>query len=171
MKAGFCINIMRQKDITGERFNRLVAIKFVKRVKNHYYWLFKCDCGKEKVMEKYDVTRTHSKSCGCINTEVSTKHGEYNIPLYKKYTGAKTRTRESNPKRHLYFDKEIIFMWNKYLEFKEDMEESFIEHCKIHGLRDTTLDRIDGNKSYCKDNCRWATYKVQRSNISKPIIN
>jgi hypothetical protein len=37
------------KDITGNKYNMLTAIKFTKLIPNQgSMWLFKCDCGKEK---------------------------------------------------------------------------------------------------------------------------
>jgi len=57
-------------DITGQKINRLTAIKFIERRGLTYYWLFKCDCGKEKVLPKGDVMSGHTKSCGCLNLEL-----------------------------------------------------------------------------------------------------
>jgi hypothetical protein len=33
----------------------------------------------------------------------------------------------------------------------------------------TTIDRIDGTRGYCKDNCRWATRSEQQANIASNI--
>lgn len=58
------------KDITGQRFGRLVALEF------RYYdgrhqdcWLFQCDCGKEKIMPAASVKWGRVRSCGCLAKE------------------------------------------------------------------------------------------------------
>lgn len=54
-------------DITGQRFGRLVAVRYVGNKK----WLFKCDCGKEKVIARKSVISGDSKSCGCLAKELT----------------------------------------------------------------------------------------------------
>ena len=54
------------KDITGKRFNHLVAIcldHFDKEGRSH--WKFRCDCGNEIVYEMRKVTVHKKESCGC----------------------------------------------------------------------------------------------------------
>ena len=50
----------------GDKYSRLTAIRFDHRG-NHgrQYWLFKCDCGNEKVIQATNVKLLKSKSCGC----------------------------------------------------------------------------------------------------------
>ena len=50
------------------------------------------------------------------------------------------------------------------------MYDSYIEHCNKYWEKNTTIDRIDSNWDYCKENCRWATIQEQASNKKKNII-
>lgn len=54
--------------------------------------------------------------------------------------------------------------WELYDTFHEDMFYLYNLHRDKYGVKQTTLDRIDVNGNYCKENCRWATYKVQGNN-------
>lgn len=82
-----------------------------------------------------------------------------NNPLYRAWTDMKTRC--SNPnynKYHRYVGRGITFCdrWNKFSNFKEDMGKSF----KV-GLQ---LDRINNDKGYSPENCKWSTRKEQANN-------
>lgn len=55
----------------------------------------------------------------------------------------------------------IKCLWNSFEEFRDDMYDSYLEHYKIH-WEDTTLDRIDVNWDYCKENCRRLTMAEQQ---------
>ena len=68
---------------------------------------------------------------------------------------------------HRYGGAGIKFEWKSFNEFKEDMYDSFLEHVKKHGEANTTIDRIDNNGNYCKDNCRWVTTEQQALNKKK----
>jgi 5-methylcytosine-specific restriction endonuclease McrA len=63
---------MREYHIkTGDRFNRLTAIKLDRVGKhNRSYFLFRCDCGIEKVILGSQVKSGNTKSCGCLSREV-----------------------------------------------------------------------------------------------------
>lgn len=54
--------------------------------------------------------------------------------------------------------------WKTFENFKEDMWQSFVLHLKTNSTINTTLDRIDVNKGYSHNNCRWATMKEQQNN-------
>ena len=64
-------------DITGQKFNMLVAIERTnqKTSKNDWLWLCKCECGNETLIPTNSLTSGHVCSCGCLNTSI----GEYYI--------------------------------------------------------------------------------------------
>jgi len=63
----------REVNIEGIKYSRLKAVR---RVKIEHIdtkkplWLFKCDCGKEKILHKQNVTNGTTKSCGCLHSEM-----------------------------------------------------------------------------------------------------
>ena len=44
------------------------------------------------------------------------------------------------------------------------MYESYLEHCEKFWARQTTIDRINVDWDYCKENCKWSTYEEQNKN-------
>lgn len=68
-----------------------------------------------------------------------------------------------NP-RHIsypyYGGRGIKVLWKSFGEFRHDMRQSFKAHVRTHSLRHTQLDRIDNDRNYSNDNCRWVTPKI-----------
>lgn len=88
------------RDITGQKFNSLTAIKPVGKDKSgNILWLFKCDCGKEKIARMCGVTTGNTKSCGCFARkswiEQMTKIGK----IYGKDSGEKIRKSQLEGKK------------------------------------------------------------------------
>ncbi len=156
------------KDITNKKFGRLTAIKFSQIKKRHYYWWFKCDCGKVVEKEKGGIIAGHIKSCGCLNSELSAQrkftHGKSKTPVYKIWSYMIKRC--NNHKYQYYYDYggrgiKVCDRWLKFENFYEDMGE------RPEGK---SLDRIDNDGDYCKENCRWATRLEQNNNKRNNII-
>lgn len=61
---------MKRIDITGQRFDRLVAIRRADQDRFHRWrWVCRCDCGTEVVVAQNNLRTGNSKSCGCRNSD------------------------------------------------------------------------------------------------------
>lgn len=68
---------LKIKNLTGQRFGRLVAIyRTNKQAGNNYKWHCLCDCGRGKDVAGYELTSGKTKSCGCCDF---VSHGEWKI--------------------------------------------------------------------------------------------
>ena len=135
-------------------------------------------CGNKCTAVKRNLKSGLVVSCGCYNRdklkEVNTKHGMYDDPFYQCYHDMKSRCLNSNHQSYSHYGERGITIdprWlgeNGFLNFKADMYESYLEFKKWYP-NDTSLDRIDNNGNYCKENCRWTTMKVQNNNQSTTV--
>lgn len=160
------------KDITGTIFGYLTALEYYKTINNTAYWKCLCKCGNETVVRGSSLRNGDIKSCGCLQLERVKEsefiHGMCSTRFYKLWNGMIQRV--TNPNNVAYKDYggrniTITSKWLIFINFKEDMYESYLKHVKEFGEDNTTLDRWpDVNGNYTKDNCRWATWKEQCSN-------
>ena len=61
-----------KKDLTNQRFGRLVALEKGKKDKSsHQYWICKCDCGNIVEVNSDNLRRGLTQSCGCLHSEIT----------------------------------------------------------------------------------------------------
>lgn len=161
------------RDISGMRFGRLIAIKRVGADEHRRsLWMCVCDCGKETVATLAALNTGHRTSCGCAISEwrksgFNKKHGlafDENgkmTRLYSIWHGMKTRCANRNAAGYRYYGGKGISVCDEWVnDYK-----AFYEWSMRHGYQDgLTIDRMDGDKDYSPENCRWVTMKEQQNN-------
>lgn len=85
--------------------------------------------------------------------------------LDEKFRDMKKRTEDNTRNDYKYYGgRGVRNLWQSKQAFIDDMLGSFIEHIEEFGIENTSIDRINRDGHYCKENCRWATRKEQYKN-------
>lgn len=159
-------------DLTGKKFGHLTVLEKAgsdpKRAE--WRWLCKCECGNLTIVPSYRLRHGGVTSCGChqYDRNFCSKKAKNYPRLYRIYRGMKTRC--TNPK-YLYWDRyggrgiSICDEWQNFDNFCDwALSSGYEESKRCPAL---SIDRIDVDKGYSPDNCRWATATQQANNTSR----
>lgn len=167
----------KKVDLTGMKFGRLTVVREheFKTSENKYKYECICSCGNPEIVVKsaYLLRSGQTKSCGCLqrenarrqadnNTGVPQSHGMTKLPIYRCWVNMKARCDDPNHQAAVnYGDRGIGYpeKWKSFEGFYEDMGD-----CP-DGF---SLNRIDVNLDYSKENCEWADSWKQGRDRRKP---
>lgn len=159
----------RQVNLAGKKFGRLDVMCFHERKivgdRTRPFWVCICECGNFCSYASNVLMAGNAVSCGCGKSKTMQRprtHGMSKTKAYRSWNAMRTRCTNKNSQYYrLYGERGISNCpeWNKFENFVSDMGEP---PTKYH-----SLDRIDVNGNYCKENCRWATQTEQARNNRK----
>lgn len=155
-------------DLTGRVFDRLTVLNKTKSKNNRTYWLCKCSCGELTEVEGQHLKRGRTRSCGCYYKETlktrSITHNMRKTRQYSIWANMISRCYNENVPAYTNYGGRGISVcekWRFFEGFWEDMQKGYSDVL--------TIDRIDNNRGYYKENCKWSTMREQdenkRSNI------
>lgn len=164
------------KDLTGQRFGRLTAIKISGRRNGSLVWECACDCGAVANAPSQTLRRGESKSCGCLFQEVRkagrTIHDLCHTGEYASLQNAKARCYNHKHKHFAHYGGRGIKVCDRWLagDGTRTGIECFVADMGPRPSRAHSLDRIDNDRDYETGNCRWATQVEQCSNTSRNVL-
>lgn len=129
--------MMEKRNLTGQRFGQLVALREFGSAKSGMEWLCRCDCGNEVVVARSNLVSGNTRSCGC---KWRNRGGESATKVYHTWQGMKRTVKDSRKRL------DICEEWKNYDTFKAWA----IENGLGNGVR---LTRKNKNLGFSPENC------------------
>ena len=161
---------MPRKDLINLSFGRLTVTGMSGKDRHgHYQWTCKCECGSSIVTRSGSLLSGNTRSCGCLQKEVTAEIGKKPSNVKHGMTGTTEHHIWQSMKDRCYnrASREFQYYGERGITMCDEWKESFEAFYRDMGPRpsaDHTIDREDNEVGYLKSNCRWATWEEQANN-------
>ena len=159
-------------DLTGKTFGKLIVLNSAgKNAFGSSLWRCICSCkdGKYITTTTNKLTSGHTKFCGCLRSEVTTKRNrrrksEFISRLRNIWSNMRDRCHNHNNAQYKDYGGRGITVCEEW-RYLEDGFENFKKWAIENGYEnDLTIERIDVNGNYEPDNCTWIDKNKQARN-------
>lgn len=164
----------RTKINIGDILSTMTYLGYSPTTSDRQRGVFMCSCGVELTAHLSEVKRGRSTSCGCKGREATRKrstthgharHGQVSSE-YKSWRCMRKRCLDpSHEEYHRYGGRGLSIEPTWVLDF-----QSFINDMGLKPSRKHTLERLNNDLGYFKENCMWATMKEQANNRSNNVF-
>lgn len=170
----------RYEDLIGMKFGKLKPKKYLGNSK----WLCDCDCSKKNVIVRASYLKSERvKDCGCVVRDrqkilndffpdefKGCNYSDGKAKFYKMWQSLKARCDNVNlPYYKNYGGRGITYdsRWKKFVNFKNDMYFSYVFAKLNRKIKNRSLERMDNNGNYCKENCTFIERNKQLNNTRR----
>ena len=149
---------MKYENLAGRKYGKLTVISPINvplKSGQHKRWLCQCDCGNTTIVSSDHLKKGDIKGCGCYY------YGLSHTRLFRIWEHMKNRCNSESDDSYKHYGLRGITVCPEW----ENDFLCFYNWAMDNGYSDSlSIDRINNDKGYSPDNCRWVDQKVQANN-------